>query len=204
MENKLLKLLIVGVSLFPFTTPVEAQTSGYSFVRYPNSQHIFAVKGNNKQHRPQNLRERAREALKNANPAEQWAIKIYGPAAAQVIDIARKQANEETIKRYGADIDDTRNNAFKHCYWSGLATSVIGPLHTKAFTDAHEAYVGEPGNWRRQGPSRHKAMDLYNNQVGRSIGQYISFHRWRGWGREEIANVCQRFEQQDRLRVLIR
>lgn len=45
MNNKLLKLLIVsvGLSLFPFTTPVEAQTSGYWFVKYPNSPHIYRV-----------------------------------------------------------------------------------------------------------------------------------------------------------------
>ncbi len=43
MENKLLKLLIVSVSLFPFTTLVEAQTSGYWFVKYPDSPHIYRV-----------------------------------------------------------------------------------------------------------------------------------------------------------------
>lgn len=43
MENKLLKLLIVGVSLFPFTIPSEAQTGGYQFVKYSDSPHIYRV-----------------------------------------------------------------------------------------------------------------------------------------------------------------
>lgn len=41
MNNKLLKLLIVGVSLFPFTTPVEAQTGW--FVKYQHSPHMYRV-----------------------------------------------------------------------------------------------------------------------------------------------------------------
>lgn len=46
MNNKLFKLLIVGVSLFPYTTLVQAQTPSYdSFVKYPNSPHIYRVIG---------------------------------------------------------------------------------------------------------------------------------------------------------------
>lgn len=44
MTNKLFKLLIVGVSLFPFTTSVQAQTPGYYwFVKYSDSPHIYRV-----------------------------------------------------------------------------------------------------------------------------------------------------------------
>ncbi len=43
MNNKLLKLLTVGMLLLPFTTPVEAQTRSFRFVKNPDSPHIYRV-----------------------------------------------------------------------------------------------------------------------------------------------------------------
>jgi peptidoglycan L-alanyl-D-glutamate endopeptidase CwlK len=43
MKNNLLRPLIVGMLLLPFTTPVEAHTPSFQFVKNPDSPHIYRV-----------------------------------------------------------------------------------------------------------------------------------------------------------------
>ena len=54
-----------------------------------------------------------------------------------------------------------QNDAFRHSYWSALLAKRFGPNWASEFTSAHEGYRSNPG------PA--EAMDLYNNEVGRSI-----------------------------------
>lgn len=58
--------------------------------------------------------------------------------------------------------NDGHRDAFRHAYWNALMTQKYGENWTAAFATAHE---GIPGN-----TANREAMDLYNNQVGRSIG----------------------------------
>lgn len=58
--------------------------------------------------------------------------------------------------------NDGHRDAFRHAYWNALMTQKYGEQWTAAFATAHE---GIPGN-----TANREAMDLYNNQVGRSIG----------------------------------
>lgn len=58
--------------------------------------------------------------------------------------------------------NDGHRDAFRHAYWNALMTQRYGESWTAAFATAHE---GIPGN-----TANREAMDLYNNQIGRSIG----------------------------------
>lgn len=57
--------------------------------------------------------------------------------------------------------EDGHNDAFRHTYWNALMTRHFGEDFAAAFGTAHE---GVPGN-----PADKEAMDLYNNELGRSI-----------------------------------
>lgn len=59
------------------------------------------------------------------------------------------------------DQNDDHNDAFRHAYWNARLTQEFGEDWTKRFTTAHESL---PGN-----PAAREAMDLYNNEVGRSV-----------------------------------
>ena len=89
----------------------------------------------------------------------------------------KDRANDESEKRFpddrvpvhvpfGAEAEWQNNgghrDAFRHAYWNALMTQQYGNEWTKAFATAHE---GLPGNYAEL-----EAMDLYNNEVGRSIG----------------------------------
>ena len=58
--------------------------------------------------------------------------------------------------------NDGHRDAFRHAYWNALMTQKYGETWTNAFATAHE---GVPGN-----TANREAMDLYNNEIGRSIG----------------------------------
>ncbi|MEH6415964.1 DUF6973 domain-containing protein [Pseudomonas sp. CGJS7] len=58
--------------------------------------------------------------------------------------------------------NDGHRDAFRHAYWNALMAQKYGSQWAGAFATAHE---GVPGN-----TANREAMDLYNNQIGRSIG----------------------------------
>lgn len=57
--------------------------------------------------------------------------------------------------------NDGHRDAFRHSYWNILLARKFGEDWTKRFTIAHEAL---PEN-----PATREAMDLYNNEAGRTI-----------------------------------
>lgn len=61
----------------------------------------------------------------------------------------------------GGDQNNDHNDAFRHAYWNARLTQEFGEDWTRRFTTAHESV---PGN-----EAPREAMDLYNNEVGRSI-----------------------------------
>jgi len=60
-------------------------------------------------------------------------------------------------------LDNTNGNAFKHTYWNALMTLDMG-ANAKTWADAHE--YGAKGNIG----TIESQMDLYNNEIGRQIG----------------------------------
>ena len=58
---------------------------------------------------------------------------------------------------------DGHSDAFRHAYWNALMTKTFGPVFTQAYGAAHE---GVPNN-----PQVSEAMDLFNNEVGRTIAE---------------------------------
>lgn len=100
-----------------------------------------------------------------------------GLAGLQDFDGIRKRAFSEGVERFpdnpvpgGIPADrarewqgnDGHRDAFRHAYWNALMAQKYGENWASAFATAHE---GVPGN-----TANREAMDLYNNQIGRSIG----------------------------------
>lgn len=85
--------------------------------------------------------------------------------------------------------NDGHRDAFRHAYWNALLTQQYGEQWTKAFTTAHE---GLPGN-----TANREAMDLYNNEVGRSIGAAN-----RNATPEQLANLVEQSLNQGKLVVV--
>jgi hypothetical protein len=87
--------------------------------------------------------------------------------------------------------NDGHRDAFRHAYWNALLTQQYGEQWTKAFATAHE---GLPGN-----TANREAMDLYNNEVGRSIGASN-----RNATPEQLANLVEQSLNQGKLVVVDR
>lgn len=85
--------------------------------------------------------------------------------------------------------NDGHRDAFRHAYWNALMTQQFGENWTRAFATAHE---GGPGN-----PANREAMDLYNNEVGRSIGAAN-----RNATPEQLANLVEQALTQGKLTVI--
>ncbi|MGW5573734.1 DUF6973 domain-containing protein [Nocardia thailandica] len=58
---------------------------------------------------------------------------------------------------------DGHGDAFRHTYWNARMTQEFGADWTQTFTTGHEKLGGNP--------AAREAMDLYNNELGRTIGQ---------------------------------
>ena len=87
--------------------------------------------------------------------------------------------------------NDGHRDAFRHAYWNALLTQQYGEQWTKAFTTAHE---GLPGN-----AANRESMDLYNNEVGRSIGANN-----KNATPEQLANLVEQSLNQGKLVVIDR
>lgn len=63
-------------------------------------------------------------------------------------------------------LSDGHSDAFRHMYWNARMTQEFGPEWTSTFASAHEM-IGS-------NPAAREAMDLYNNELGRTIGSQNS------------------------------
>src|SRR5690606_17258575 len=59
-------------------------------------------------------------------------------------------------------LSDGHADAFRHAYWNARMTQEFGEEWTSTFASAHEMIDGNPAG--------REAMDLYNNELGRTIG----------------------------------
>ncbi len=87
--------------------------------------------------------------------------------------------------------NDGHRDAFRHAYWNALMTQQYGETWANAFATAHE---GVPGN-----TANREAMDLYNNEVGRSIGAAN-----RNATPEQLADLVEQSLNQGKLVVIDR
>jgi hypothetical protein len=87
--------------------------------------------------------------------------------------------------------NDGHRDAFRHAYWNALMTKEYGENWTRSFATAHE---GGPNN-----PANREAMDLYNNEIGRSIGAAN-----RNATPEQLANLVEQALNQGKLVVVDR
>jgi hypothetical protein len=92
---------------------------------------------------------------------------IWNWPSCYTVNYLAGQAIGMTKRIYGHTRDNTRANAFQHCYWSALITRAYGASTAKGFTDRHEA--GAPGTWLQH------MMDYVNNAVGRRVASSIGY-----------------------------
>ena len=101
------------------------------------------------------------------NSRERRYCFLHAPTCISTNTLAKK-AKAERIARFGADIDDDRGNAFKHCYWNALMAAKFGAGTAKTIGDNHEDYGPDYNVYDNSiGDMKHR-MDLWNNAVGRS------------------------------------
>ncbi len=75
-----------------------------------------------------------------------------------------KVVSQELTKRYGRDVNNTVENAVKHCVWMCWTASLTCCNANDALS-LGKAYEDYPGN-----PAHEKAMDFHNNSIGANIG----------------------------------
>lgn len=120
--------------------------------------------------------------LSGLNESE-WFYCNRGPMTAWKCNGSRQDANAAVVAVAAVfgDEDTERTAAYRHCLWSAFMACRWGSAQAKIFGDLHEDYPDNPEN--------NKALALWNNNVGRSIGEY---HRGRPNARELITSDCLR------------
>jgi predicted flap endonuclease-1-like 5' DNA nuclease len=96
------------------------------------------------------------------NSSEFWTA-VFNPSDAMDAKECSDEAFAKTAENYPTmsahnDVAD----AFRHAYWNCCLTRKVDAEEAKKFADAHEDFEDNPAN--------EKAMDLFNNQVGRNLG----------------------------------
>lgn len=96
---------------------------------------------------------------------------IRYPVAALKVNSARNIALEQTEEKFGYNGLGDRSDAFRHGIWNAEMTILIGKEKAELFATAHEDK--EVNGVESDGflKIEHKNMDLYNNEVGRDIGE---------------------------------
>jgi hypothetical protein len=75
---------------------------------------------------------------------------------------AAVDAERLTLERFpGRDPHNDEADAYRHALWSHIMTQSMGADTAKTYTDTYERW--------RPNPDGERYMDLYNNQVGRSL-----------------------------------
>jgi hypothetical protein len=118
-------------------------------------------------------------------PVRKHAFGKDGDITAEEDDLLKTDGTEDIWKFYGVGFDSVMaegvakvlfiqqpygsnpRNAFQHAYWSAEMTIHFGSEYAEKFATAHETI---PDNRREEA-----FMDMYNNKVGRSIGNANAF-----------------------------
>jgi uncharacterized membrane protein YgcG len=79
------------------------------------------------------------------------------------------KAKEKANELYPNSLHNGKGDAFRHCYWNALSSKFIGVNLTNQLTTAHE---DKPFTYPYE--QKEKDMDLYNNNIGQNIANYVS------------------------------
>ena len=79
------------------------------------------------------------------------------------------KAKEKATELYPNSLHNGKGDAFRHCYWNALSSKFIGVNLTNQLTTAHE---DKPFTYPYE--QKEKDMDLYNNNIGQNIANYVS------------------------------
>lgn len=109
----------------------------------------------------------------NLNDIEK-KLYVTHPWAALGVHAASQKAAKYTYQQFYFNGLGDKTDAFRHAVWCAIMARDIGVELAKAFSDAHEngyteeelALLVQDGNTGYA----HKYMDLYNNEIGLSIG----------------------------------
>ena len=98
---------------------------------------------------------------------EKFLIAMY-PARALIIKSNVEVAETETTNRFGTNGINDRSDAFRHAYFNAMNSNDAGDFVSRLFSNAHESEV--PSSLILE-----KTMDLFNNNIGHTVGSNASF-----------------------------
>ena len=107
----------------------------------------------------------------NALTDSEKLLVIRYPFAALKVNTARNVATEQTEAKFGYSGLGDRSDAFRHGIWNAEMVILIGDEKAEMFATAHEDKDTQGVESDGYPKEAHKAMDLHNNEVGRSIGE---------------------------------
>jgi len=99
--------------------------------------------------------------------AEKFLVRTY-PREALIIFNNKSIAEAQTVSKMGGNGLNDKSDAFRHAFFQAINTLSVGASLTQLFADAHESEV--PAQLQKE-----KDMDLFNNSVGITTGQNMSF-----------------------------
>jgi hypothetical protein len=91
------------------------------------------------------------------------------PSHTSLCNKASKHADvalAEAKNRWASSLHNGKGDAFRHCYWNARMAIDFGKGTAKGFADRHEQNPNQP--------AIEKKMDLFNNDVGRTVGEASS------------------------------
>lgn len=99
------------------------------------------------------------------------ALTAVYPKEALVIKSNASKAQSSTNTIYGGNYNGDKTDAYRHGYWNALNARDVGKTIAEKFATAHEDVSQADLNQKTAGfyGWEHKAMDLNNNEVGRSV-----------------------------------
>ncbi len=141
-----------------------------------------------------------------AGQIEQAASNIAGSVGGALLDavILRSQIYaaviDTTVPTLIHGFDYQEWNAVAHAYWSGMLTIVHGPAMAEEITERHERMGMERGQ-----PIVERAMDRFNNKVGRDIALGLSPRQRNNRGsRYEGAALLEKVLEAEREGILMK
>lgn len=80
-----------------------------------------------------------------------------------------KLAWDDAASKFPKEVHNLRGDAFRHGMWQGQLTLAVSKAYAQSWGDVHEK--------DNPGPALENTMDVYNNEIGRSIGA----SKWFNW-----------------------
>lgn len=97
-----------------------------------------------------------------------------------------EEANRYANELYGKDSDGSQHNALKHTMWNALMTKRYGADYARLVANSHE--FGAKENLKTNSEQQELInMDLWNNSIGRNLGETFEKSHWYGDYNYELA-----------------